>query len=117
MKMRISSVRYLTPVLLPLSALGGSVTSSVRAQQLIGYVSTRDADVAGAKDVMDGRAVLMGSVSVTAKDHTAPISLGRGGTVRVCQTSVLHLSESREMMVAAPLLFSLDGGAIEIQTT
>jgi hypothetical protein len=117
MTLRTSSVRSLTPVLLLVCALGGSVTGPVRAQQLIGYVSTRDADVAGAKDVMDGRAVLMGSVSVTARDHTAPISLGRGGTVRVCQTSVLHLSESREMMVAAPLLFSLDGGAIEIQTT
>jgi hypothetical protein len=90
--------------------------ASLSSQQLIGYVSTRDAEVAGAKDVLDGRAVLMGSVSVTARDHTAPISLGRGGTVRVCQTSVLHLSESREMMVAAPLLFSLDGGAIEIET-
>jgi hypothetical protein len=90
--------------------------ASLSSQQLIGYVSTRDAEVAGAKDVLDGRAVLMGSVSVTARDHTAPISLGRGGTVRVCQTSVLHLSEGREMMVAAPLLFSLDGGAIEIET-
>jgi hypothetical protein len=115
MTLRISSVRSL-PLLLLLCALGGSVTGPVRAQQLIGYVSTHDADVAGAKDVMDDRAVLMGSVSVTAKDHTAPISLGRGGTVRVCQTSVLHLSESREMMVAAPLLFSLDRGAIEIET-
>lgn len=97
-------------------ALGGWVTGPMRAQQLIGYVATRDADISGAKDVMDGRAVLMGSVSVTAKDHTAPIDLARGGTVRVCQTSVLHLSESREMVVAAPLLFSLDNGAIEIAT-
>jgi hypothetical protein len=103
-------------MLLLVCALGGSMAGPVRAQQLIGYVSTRDADVAGAKDVMDGRAVLMGSVSVTARDHTAPISMSRGGTVRVCQTSVLHLSEGREMMVAAPLLFSLDGGAIEIET-
>jgi hypothetical protein len=99
-------------MLLLACALGGPMY----AQQLIGYVSTRDADVVGAKDVMEGRAVLTGSVSVTAKDHTAPIALGRGGTVRVCQTSVLHLSESREVMVAAPLLFSLDGGAIEIET-
>jgi hypothetical protein len=103
-------------VLLLACALGGPLAGPVRAQQLIGYVSTRDADVVGAKDVMEGRAVLTGSVSVTARDHTAPIALGRGGTVRVCQTSVLHLSESREMMVAAPLLFSLDGGAIEIET-
>ncbi len=90
---------------------------TLSAQQLIGYVVTKDADVAGAKDTVEGRAVLAGSVSVTAKDHTAPIDLARGGTVRVCQTSVLHVSESREMMVAAPLLFSLDRGAIEIETT
>jgi hypothetical protein len=88
----------------------------MQAQQLIGYVNTHDAEVTGASDVVEGRAVLTGSVSVTAKDHTAPITLGRGGTVRVCQTSVLHLTESRAIEVAAPLLFSLDRGAIEIQT-
>ena len=44
--------------------------------------------------------MLTGSVSVTAKDHTAPISLGRGGTVRVCQTTVLHLTrEHRRRLV------------------
>jgi len=116
MRLRIPSARFLSPMLLLACALGGWLAGPVRAQQLIGYVNTQDADVAGAKDVVDGRAVLMGSVSVMARDHTAPISLGRGGTVRVCQTSVLHLSEGREMMVAAPLLFSLDGGAIEIET-
>jgi hypothetical protein len=97
-------------------AMACALAMPMRAQQLIGYVATKDADVVGAKDTVEGRSVLAGSVSVTAKDHTAPIELARGGTVRVCQTSVLHLSESREMMVAAPLLFSLDRGAIEIQT-
>ena len=85
------------------------------AQQLIGYVSTKDADVTGASDIMDGHAVLSGSVAVTAKDHTAPITLGRGGTVRVCQTSILHLTQSRAATLAAPLLLSLDRGAVEIQ--
>ena len=116
MTLRTPSARALSPVLLLACALGGPMAGPLRAQQLIGYVSTRDADVTGAKDVMEGRAVLTGSVSVTARDHTAPIELARGGMVRVCQTSVLHLSESREVMVAAPLLFSLDGGAIEIET-
>jgi hypothetical protein len=88
---------------------------TVGAQQLIGYVSTKDADVTGATDVLDGKAVLAGSVSVTAKDRTAEIALGRGGTVRVCQTSVLHVTESRAAELAAPLLFSVDRGAIEIQ--
>jgi hypothetical protein len=90
--------------------------SAAQAQQLIGYVNTRDADITGASDVLDGQAVLTGSVGVTAKDHTAPITLGRGGTVRVCQTSVLHVTESRAVSTKAPLLFSLDRGAIEIQT-
>jgi len=101
------------PALLPMLLLACACPTG--AQQLIGYVSTHDADISGATDVVDGRAVLTGSVSVTAKDHTAPITLGRGGTVRVCQTSVLHLTESRAVAVAAPLLFSLDRGAIEIQ--
>ena len=71
----------------------------------------------GASDVMDGQAVLTGSAGVTANDHTAPITLGRGGTVRVCQTSVLHLTrEPCAQRSPAPLLFSLDRGAIEIQT-
>src|SRR6266702_2173024 len=92
-----------------------TLTWQARAQQLIGYVNTRDADITGASDILNGQAVLTGSVGVTARDHTAPITLGRGGTARVCQTSVLHVTESREVAVAAPLLFSLDRGAIEIQ--
>ena len=89
---------------------------ALAAQQLIGYVPKRDANVTGSTDELDGQAVLMGSASVTAKDHTAPIKLSRGGTVRVCQTSVLNITESREVSTAAPLLFSLDRGAIEIET-
>ncbi|HEV2646818.1 MAG TPA: nuclease [Acidobacteriaceae bacterium] len=86
------------------------------AQQLIGYVNTRDAEVAGASDVLNGQAVLTGSAAVTAREHTAPITLGRGGMVRVCQSSALHVTESRAASTAAPLLFSLDHGAIEIET-
>jgi hypothetical protein len=104
-----SPVRLALPLALACAA-------AASAQQLIGYVPKNDATVVGATDELDGREVLAGSVSVTAKDHTAPIALSRGGTVRVCQTSQLHITESRAMEVAAPLLFSLDRGAIEIQT-
>jgi hypothetical protein len=107
----------LPPILRIALAVGmacGAIGSAM-AQQLIGYVSTKDADITGATDVMNGKAVLAGSVSVTAKDRTAEIALGRGGTVRVCQTSVLHVTESRAAELAAPLLFSLDRGSIEVQ--
>jgi hypothetical protein len=110
MRQRIPRARFL-PLL-----LACAVAPPLQAQQLIGYVNTRDAETTGASDVLDGQAVLTGSVSVTARDHTAPITLGRGGTARVCQTSVLHLTESKTPVVPAPLLFSLDRGAIEIQT-
>ena len=52
-------------------------------------------DNAGATDVLDGQAVLAGSVGVTAKSHTAVITLGRGGLARVCQTSALHMTQSK----------------------
>jgi hypothetical protein len=100
---------------LPATIALACATATLPAQQLIGYVNTRDAEVTGASDVLDGQAVLTKSAGVTARDHTAPITLGRGGTVRVCQTSVLHLTESKSAEIAAPLLFSLDRGAIEIQ--
>jgi hypothetical protein len=105
-------VRFALPL-----ALGFACSAAGSAQQLIGYINARDANITGATDELDGRAVLVGSVSITAKDHTAPITLGRGGTVSVCQTSVLHVTESRAVAVAAPLLFSLDRGAIEILTS
>ncbi|HXE07913.1 MAG TPA: hypothetical protein VN612_08460 [Acidobacteriaceae bacterium] len=90
---------------------------SAGAQQLIGYVKADDANVTGATDIMDGQAVLSGSVGVTAKDHTAVITLGRGGLARVCQTSALHMTQSKvaDAGTSAPLLFSLDRGAIEIR--
>lgn len=99
--------------------LASGLAPQVGAQQLIGYVPTKDADISGTPDVIEGRAVLAGSVAVTAKDHTAAVSLGRGGMVRVCQSSVVHLTESRAApgagQLAQPLLISLDRGAIEVQ--
>jgi hypothetical protein len=96
-------------------ALVCATAGAAGAQQLIGYVNTRDADVTGVSDTLGGQAVLTGSASVTAREHTAPITLGRGGTVRVCQTSAVHITESKSSDLAAPLLFSLDRGAMEIQ--
>jgi hypothetical protein len=86
------------------------------AQQLIGYVPKDAATVTGWTDEVGGQAVLSGSSSVTTKDHSAPIKLSRGGTVRVCQSSALKLTASRDATVAPPMLFSLDRGAIEIAT-
>ncbi|GGA75793.1 hypothetical protein GCM10011507_28960 [Edaphobacter acidisoli] len=101
-------VLRLTGVLLVATAVAG-------AQQPIGTVSTADATVAGSLAVNNGQAVLDGSASVTAKDQTATVKLNRGGEVRVCATSSLHLTEGKSANEPAPLLLTLDRGAAEIQ--
>lgn len=86
-------------------------------QQPIGSVATQDASVAGTLEVTGGRALLVGSSSVTARDRTAEVTLQRGGTVRICQTSLVKLSSgaSASPAAATPLMLALDRGAIEVK--
>jgi len=94
-----------------------SGVSLAQTQQPIGTVGMQDATVAGALEVSNGRAVLVGNTTVTARDHVAEVDLNRGGTVRVCSTSGLHLTsgKSADGVVPAPLMLALDRGAIEVQ--
>jgi hypothetical protein len=99
---------------------GGSLflfVSSLMAQtpQPIGTVGVQDATVAGALEVSNGRAILVGNTTVTARDRTAEIELKRGGAVRVCATSGLHVTAGKGADGAAPLMLALDRGAIEVQ--
>jgi hypothetical protein len=92
--------------------------SMVQAQQSIGTVGVQDATVAGALEVSNGQAILVGNTTVTARDHVAEIALNRGGMVKVCATSGLHLTAGRSAEGAAlpmPLMLALDRGAIEVQ--
>jgi len=91
-----------------------------RAQQPIGTVGIQNANVAGALEVSNGHAILVGNTTVTARDHTAEIELKRGGTVRVCATSGLHVTAGQIMAAQGatgqqPLMLALDRGAIEVQ--
>jgi hypothetical protein len=94
---------------------GLSITQA--QQSSIGTVGVQDATVAGALEVSNGRAILVGNTTVTARDRTADIALNRGGTVKVCATSGLHLTagKSAEGTVGVPLMLALDRGAIEVQ--
>ena len=84
------------------------------AQQPIGTIGVQDATVSGALEITNGRAVLVGSTTVTAKDHTAEVALERGGKVLVCATSGLHLTEGKSSQGNQPLMLALDRGAIEV---
>src|ERR1700756_2929412 len=69
--------------------------SIAQAQQSIGTVGVQDATVAGALEVSNGRAILVGNTTVTARDRTAEIALNRGGSVKVCATSGLHVTAGK----------------------
>src|ERR1700736_4783895 len=75
--------------------------SIAQAQQAIGTVGVQDATVAGALEVSNGRAILVGNTTVTARDRVAEIALNRGGSVKVCATSGLHLTAGRNADAAA----------------
>ncbi len=88
------------------------------AQQPIGTVGVQDATVRGALEVSNGRAILVGSTTVTANNHTAEVALNRGGSVRVCATSGLHATAGNSAGASTPsvpLMLALDRGAIEVQ--
>jgi hypothetical protein len=91
-----------------------ATTAMAQTQQPIGTVGVQDTTVVGALEVANGRAVLVGNTAITAKDHTAEIALTRGGTVRVCSTSGLHVTPGKAGTGVQPLMLALDRGAIEV---
>src|SRR5258705_12325951 len=61
---------------------------------------------------------ILGNTTVTARDRVAEIALNRGGTVKVCATSGLHLTAGKSADGAAVpigLMLALGRGAIEGQ--
>src|SRR5258705_7338248 len=92
--------------------------SMAQAQQSIGTVGVQDATVAGALEVSNGRAILVGNTTVTARDRVAEIALNRGGMVKVCATSGLHLTAGERVgaaKVALSFVVALDRGGDEGQ--
>jgi hypothetical protein len=110
MKLQLFPMCQLSFLLVALSGLNAQ-------QQSIGTVGMQDATVSGALEVSNGRAILVGNTTVTARDRVAEIALNRGGTVRVCSTSGLHVTAGKvaDGIGPAPLMLALDRGAIEVQ--
>ncbi|MDE3104656.1 MAG: nuclease [Acidobacteriota bacterium] len=98
-----------------LSGMTLALPAAMFAQQRVGTVRVEDATIAGPLQVSGGEAVLLGSATITAKDHTAEVKLARTGSVRVCATSSLHLTAGKGAPATAPLLLALDRGAMEVR--
>jgi hypothetical protein len=103
------------------------------AQQPLAYVPVNSGDgvkVSGALEVTNGRASVGTNGTITAGDSTATIALARGGQLRLCSSTTLHLTADRSanqlaqaIAAASPttppapspaaLLIALDRGAFE----
>jgi hypothetical protein len=97
----------------PILLIAVALTLPAAAQQVMGTVATHDALVTGGLEVHGESARLLTNASITAYDHTASITLDRGGEALVCATSQFHLLHSG---TGRALLFGLDRGALELHT-
>ena len=87
-------------------------------EQPIAYVKTDGVTVSGSLEVVNGRATIGNDGSITAGDKTANIVLVRGGDLRLCASTTLHITRDRSITPAAgdssnALMLSLDRGSFE----
>lgn len=88
---------------------------ALSAQQApIAYVPTTGVTVSGSLSVENGRANIGNNGTITAGDSTAAVKLARGGELRVCASTEVHLSRDTSVQGAdSALMIALDRGALE----
>jgi hypothetical protein len=100
------------------SAACFSSLAAVGQQQPIAYVPTDGVTVSGSLEVVNGKATIGNDGSITAGDRTANVTLVRGGELRLCASTTIHLTRDRSVVAdsgkdSTALMLSLDRGAIE----
>lgn len=120
--MEKSAVLFVAAVFLvssPYSLVPAAAAQQTPAPTPIAYVATDGVTVSGSLEVANGKAVIGNNGAITAGDKTAAISLARGGTVRLCATTTVHLSSDRTItdVQSSALMMSLDRGALEASYT
>jgi len=95
------------------------VVPLVMAQQPIGRTSAAEVKVSGAVDISHGETLLGNGSEITAGDQVVKIALQRGGELRLCSTSSVHLSKDNSIAdpASTALMMALDHGAIEARYT
>jgi hypothetical protein len=112
-------VRFSTPLTLAGSILA---TSALAQQQPIAYVPVEGVSVSGSLAVANGKASIGNDGTIRAGDSTAHVQLARGGELRLCASSAVHLSRDSSINPTDPaadsaLMIALDRGAVEASYT
>lgn len=81
----------------------------------IGRTSAKEVQVSGAVEVRNGQMLLGNGSAITAGEETVNISLTRGGSLRLCATTAVHLSHDKSIDApdSTALMMALDRGAME----
>jgi len=113
-------VRLCSSLTLAALSIGGA--SAFPQQQPIAYVPTEGVSVSGSLAVANGRASIGNDGTITAGDTTAHVQLARGGELRLCASTKVHLSRDSSVNSTDPaadsaLMIALDRGAIEASYT
>jgi hypothetical protein len=97
------------------SLMTGGLMPLLAAQEPIGRTSATEVQVSGAVDISHGETLLGNGSEITAGDQAVKIALERGGSLRLCSTSSVHLSKDRSIAdpASSALMMALDRGAIE----
>lgn len=82
----------------------------------IATVATEGVSVSGSLSVSNGRATIGNDGTITAGDKTTDVALTRGGHLKVCSTTKIHLSTDKTTPGGA-LMIALDRGALEAHYT
>jgi hypothetical protein len=95
--------------------IGFLAAAPLLAQETIGRTSAAEVQVSGAVDISHGETLLRNGSEITAGDQAVKIALERGGELRLCSTSSVHLSKDRSVADPAnsALQMALDRGAME----
>jgi hypothetical protein len=89
--------------------------AAVYAQQVpIAYVPAAGVTVSGSLSVADGKVSIGNNGTIQAGDSTAMVKLARGGDLRVCASTEVHLSRDTSVQGAdSALMIAMDRGALE----
>ncbi len=112
---------------LPLAPLAALAQQPAPAPQAIAYVPTEGVSLSGQLSVANGRAAIGNNATVTAADRSALVTIARGGSLRVCASTSVHLSRDAQPLTGAVrpasgaddagLMVALDRGALEAHYT
>lgn len=102
----------------PATPITKPAASSAVGSASLATVSTQGVSLSGSLSVANGRATIGNDGTIAAGDRTADVALTRGGNLKVCASTKIHLSADKSVANGSgALMIALDRGALEAHYT